>query len=82
MGGGMMAHMGSMGLWALLWTAAVVAVLAVLAIGSVWLIRREPHAGSGPGESRTDPVQILKGRYAAGEIDEGEFERRLAVLSR
>lgn len=79
MGAGMM---GAMGLWAVLWVLLGLALLAALIAGTVWLIRRAGPSGAGPRSVGPDPVQILKHRYAAGDIDDGEYERRLAVLNR
>ncbi|WP_202911493.1 SHOCT domain-containing protein [Segeticoccus rhizosphaerae] len=78
MGGGLM---GAMGFWMLLWALAGVAVLAALAAGIVWLVHRTATAGIGRGSVDSDAVQILKRRYAAGEIDGGEYARRLTVLN-
>ncbi len=36
--------------------------------------------GPAPEETERDPVEVLKRRYAAGEIDEAEFEARLEEL--
>jgi putative membrane protein len=75
-------HMGSewffggILIWALFWIAVIVAVV-VLVIR--WLNNPARHTGSGapPAESAED---LLKRRFAAGEIDEEEFRRRLEVL--
>jgi putative membrane protein len=67
---------GSMGWWMLLWWALAVVVLVVV----VRLV-----AGTGGGFSfRGDdtPEQILKRRYAKGEIEREEYHRRLEDLRR
>lgn len=69
-------NMGSMGWWMVLWWVAGIIVLVLL----VRLV-----AGSTGGFSRRDdetPEQILKRRYAKGEIDSEEYQRRLADLRR
>ena len=68
--------MGSMGWWMVLWWVAGILVLVLL----VRLV-----AGSTGGFSRRDdetPEQILKRRYAKGEIDSEEYQHRLADLRR
>ncbi|MDP9850062.1 SHOCT domain-containing protein [Streptosporangium lutulentum] len=55
----------------------IVAVIAVVVIGVVLVLR-----GSTPGKPvLDDPREILKRRYAAGEIDEDEYLRRMSGLS-
>jgi Predicted membrane protein len=55
----------------------VIAVLAVIGFGLAWFgvkmdaLRRRPE----------DPKEILRRRYAAGEIDEDEYLRRMSGLS-
>ena len=76
--------MAAMGIWALLLIATLLAVLVLCVLGSVWLVRRlrqDVHASpaSRNGDSAHD---TLRRRYAAGEIDDDEYERRLSVLSR
>ena len=69
-------YMGSMGWWMVLWWVAGIIVLVLL----VRLV-----AGSSGGFSRREdetPEQILKRRYAKGEIDSEEYQRRLADLRR
>jgi putative membrane protein len=69
-------YMGSMGWWMVLWSVAGIIVLVLL----VRLV-----AGSTGGFSRRDdetPEQILKRRYAEGEIDSEEYQHRLADLRR
>lgn len=55
--------------------AVLVAVVAVYAlwIGARWWRLRDR-------EDERDPVETLKERYAAGELSEAEFERRLDRL--
>lgn len=69
-------YMGSMGWWMVLWWVAGILVLVLL----VRLV-----TGSAGGVSRRDdetPEQILKRRYAKGEIDSEEYQHRLADLRR
>ena len=67
-----------------LWVAIAVLVVALLVLAVRWLIRAEQH-GRTPGPQSAapagrDPVEILRERYARGEIDEDEFERRRRTL--
>jgi putative membrane protein len=63
--------MGWMGLW---WIIGLAALLAF-----IWVIARV--AGSPASPRGVDPPEtILKRRYARGEIDREEFERRLSDL--
>ena len=56
---------------------AVPLLITILVIGLIiWAIRRQ-------APRREDPaVEVLKARYAAGEIDQAEFEVRLRSLTR
>jgi putative membrane protein len=68
--------MGSMGWWMVLWWVAGLVVLVLL----VRLV-----AGTAGGFSpRSDetPEQILKRRYAKGEIEREEYQQRLEDLRR
>ena len=66
----------------LLWAAFVVLVLVLIVLAIRWLLRSErggappPPALQGP-----DPLQILRERYARGEIDDEDYERRRKTLS-
>ena len=85
MEGGMMGGgMAAMGVWAFLLIATLLAVLVLAVLGSVWLVRRlrqDGHASmvSRDGESAQE---TLRRRYAAGEIDDDEYEHRRSALSR
>ena len=68
-------YMGAMGWWMLLWWIAGIVVLILLVRV---LVRTSP--GSPPGDET--PEQILKRRYARGEIDRDEYQRRLEDLRR
>lgn len=64
-------HMGWMGLW---WLFGLLLLVLV-----VWAVARAAGAPvSGRGEE--SPEAILKRRYARGELDEQEYERRLNNL--
>lgn len=69
-------YMGSMGWWMVLWWGFGVAVLALF----VWLIARTAGGPSGRGDET--PEQILKRRYARGEIDREDYQRRLEDVRR
>jgi len=69
-------YMGSMGWWMVLWWLVAIVVL-------VLLVRLVAGSLGGPG-SRADETseQILKRRYAKGEIERDEYQRRLEDLRR
>lgn len=63
-----------MGLMALWWLLGLVVLVAV-----VWaVVRAGGTAGIGRGEE--SPETILKRRYARGDLDREEYERRLTDL--
>lgn len=63
-------------------------VIAALVLGVRWLIRQNSQdrpapptsASSSPGPAQ-DPLDVLRHRYARGEIDEEEYERRRKTLT-
>ncbi len=71
--------------WMALWGLVALALLALFVAGAVWLIRsaRSGNTRLGTlGARPPDAEEILRSRYAAGEIDEDEFLRRLSSLNR
>lgn len=69
-------YMGSMGWWMALWWIFGLAALILI----VWIVAR---AVGGPGgRAHESPEQILKRRYARGEIDRKEYDRRLTDIRR
>lgn len=69
-------HMESMGWWMVLWWVAGIVILVLLV--------RLVAGAAGGFSSRADdtPEQILKRRYARGEIERDEYQRRLEDLRR
>ncbi|MGN9817609.1 SHOCT domain-containing protein [Streptomyces sp. SD11] len=64
----------------LIWAAVVIGVVTVLR-RTVWRGRRGPWRGPDrPRPSGDSPIALLGRRFAAGEIDEDEYWRRLSVL--
>ena len=55
-------------------------VIAAIVLAIRWLIRAD-HRGGHAGPATSDALEILRQRYARGEIDEAEYERRRAVLN-
>ncbi|MFO7253056.1 MAG: SHOCT domain-containing protein [Actinomycetes bacterium] len=62
----------------LLTVAFVIAVIAVVGFGVAWFTTAMHERRRAREE---DPKEILKRRYAAGEIDEDEYLRRMSGLS-
>ena len=76
--------MMGMGLWALLLMVTLVALLVLAVLGIIWLWRYLGQTGSDRNSLSNDDDaarQLLRQRYAAGEIDDEEFKRRLAALT-
>ncbi len=74
MGFGAMMFLGP--LFFLVFIAAVVAIVVLLIR---WLGDRQSYAGAPPHMAKS-PVDILKQRFARGEIDKDEFDERRRVL--
>jgi putative membrane protein len=65
------------------WIAIVVGIVLLFAIAIRWAVRggRDQGPPQPPGPRPDDPIEILRQRYARGEIDEEEYERRRKTLS-
>ncbi|MDO8586678.1 MAG: SHOCT domain-containing protein [Armatimonadota bacterium] len=61
-------------LMGLFWLLVVAGVIALI----VWLVSRTRASGGGQTDAALD---ILRQRYARGEIDQGEYERMKQELS-
>ncbi len=71
-----------MGLWALLSIVTVAAVLGLGALGSVWLFRQLRGGADRDNPASAEAAQeLLRRRYAAGEIEDEEYERRMTALT-
>jgi putative membrane protein len=65
--------MAWMGLW---WLAGLALLVAI-----IWVVMRAA-ASSASAADQESPESILKRRYARGDIDREEYERRLQDLRR
>jgi putative membrane protein len=70
------------GMWSwLLWTALFLVVVAAIVIGSVFITRALWRRGDSAERPKDNAaLDILKERYARGEIDRDEFEERRRAL--
>jgi len=59
----------------------VIAVIAVVILGVTMAVRGAAARGAARKPVADSPREILKRRYAAGEIDEDEYLRRMSGLS-
>jgi putative membrane protein len=80
----MMMWYGSNGGWGgwLLMTIAMVLFWALIITAVVLIVRylvSQQPTGTSAGSART-PEEVLAERYARGEIDDNEYQRRLALL--
>jgi putative membrane protein len=75
---GNMSGMGGMMMWMLVWGLVGIALLVLVVVGIVWMVRRTD--GHGRPVAPDSPEEILRRRYAAGELDEEEYLRRRAGL--
>ncbi len=85
LGGGMMMGPGMMGWsgygygfspwWGILgivfWALVIIGVVLLL----VWLFRQVQPGGVGPGPGAPRPIDILRERYARGEITKEQFDQ-------
>jgi len=60
----------------LLWLLVLLAVVAGMAYLAWRLLDERVETGAGADTAGADPVGLLETRYARGEIDDEEFERR------
>lgn len=76
-------HDGGPGPWILffpvVWALVVVAVVLLLR-RTVWRGGRGPWQAARAAHGEHSPIVVLGRRFAAGEIDEDEYWRRLSVL--
>lgn len=63
----------------LIWAVVVIGVVTLLR-RTVWRGRRGPWNAGPQRIEENSPIAVLGRRFAAGEIDEDEYWRRLSVL--
>ena len=68
-GNGWWGHMG--GMW-IFWIVLMVLI--------VWVVQRAPTSSQSPDQSSASAEDILKRRYAQGDIGNEEYEQRLKDL--
>ena len=66
--------------WWILMLVVMVLFWSVFIFGIVATVRHFSHHRPDVPWMRQSPAEILKTRYANGEIDEAEFSRRLALI--
>ncbi|WP_051399896.1 SHOCT domain-containing protein [Haloechinothrix halophila] len=80
----MMDGMMGMGWMMLVWGLAGLAVLALVVAGVIWLVQSSQDRGRPALDAADEDAaeRELRRRYAAGEIDQEEYTRRLDTLRR
>ncbi|AEW95103.1 MULTISPECIES: SHOCT domain-containing protein [Streptomycetaceae] len=75
--------MTGMGIWTLLGGLLLVALLGLAVVAVAAVLRSRAPGGLPPGGRRgpEEAREILRRRYAAGEIDEDEFWRRMSGIN-
>ena len=71
---------GGGGSW--LWMLGGLLLVIGIIVLVVWMVTRTSHAGETPTQGRSGPTpnQILRERFARGEITEQEFEQAKKAL--
>jgi len=83
----MMDNWGSMGSGGWIIALLVLVVIVAVIVAIVYLVRGMGTSGAGAGSTppqsspRESPQDLLKRRYAAGEIDRAEYEQTLRDLN-
>ncbi|MPY80302.1 MAG: SHOCT domain-containing protein [Actinophytocola sp.] len=78
----MMDGMMGMGWMMVLWVLIGLAVLALLILGIIWLVRSLTDRSSDAPQIEDPAQRELRRHYAAGEIDQDEYQQRLDDLRR
>jgi putative membrane protein len=77
--------MGSFGILTAVAFLAIVVfwglIIAALVLGIRWLLRADQRNRVPPAPPADTPLEALRHRYAKGEIDEEEYERRRKTLT-
>ena len=82
MGPGMMGGQGSGWAWGLGWLVTA-AFLGIVGVGAVWLVRAlGGDTDGGAPRPLGAPLDILKRRYAAGELSREQYDEMRQVLER
>jgi putative membrane protein len=73
--------MGGMGAAMVLWGVLWLAFLLLAGVGLFWALRALSRRSNNRFSQPDAPSEILRRRYATGEIDEDEYLRRLSGIS-
>jgi putative membrane protein len=78
--------MGGMGAWMAVWLVLGLALTAAVVVGVVVLLQRSNRDAlrstqRPPDRAVESAREVLRRRYAAGEIDEDEYFRRMSGLA-
>jgi putative membrane protein len=61
--------------------AVTIGIVVLIALGIRWLLRQDQGSRyMAPAPGGSDALEILRQRYARGEIDDAEYQRRRQVL--
>ena len=74
-------HGGWMWFGTIVSTLFALVLLIVLVLAAVWLYRQVTGRGGGGPGTGDEALEVLRTRYATGQIDEEEFRRMKRELS-
>lgn len=75
-------HMGGWGMMGMMfvWPVLLLVVLGVVVAGAAWIAQSSTRGGAGAAPAGEAPLDILKRRYAAGEITREQFDEMRRTL--